>query len=130
MDSSLSCAYYGGRYAKHEGNYRGKVGAQLWVKAIKQANMLNLDSLPDAYAQNDDAALVQFILYTSSGEKHFLGSDGALPDPLFKLYIWIATHESALTLRPAANSIHFATYVQRELPAPPISTRRSVAPAN
>ncbi len=130
MDSSLACTYYGGEQARRQGYYRGKVPARFWREAVRQLNLLPLDSLHGTYPQNPDAALVQFILYTSSGEKRFLGADGALPTPLFKLYVWIVTHDSALTLRPAADSIRFATFAQRGLPAPPAPTRRVAPPAN
>ena len=121
MDSSLSCAYYGGEFARHRGYYRGTVTDQLWQEAVNQTNRLQLDSLSETYAQNADMPRVRFILYTSGGKKHFQGSDGALPSPLFKLYVWIATHDSALTLHPAADTIHFDPFVQRGLPDPHLS---------
>ncbi len=132
MDSSLSCAYYGGKYAKHEGYYRGKVSEQLWLEALKQLNLLNLDSLPANYEQNADMPLVQFIIYTSSGERHLLGSDGFLPGPLFRLYSWVARNDSALTIRPVNDSIYFGTYVQQQrmLPAPSVFSRDPATPAN
>ena len=130
LDSSLACTYYGGDHARRQGYYRGKAPARFWREAVRHLNLLPLDSLPSTYAQNPDAALVQFVLYTSSGKKHFLGADGTLPKPLFKLYVWIVTHDSALMLRPAADSIRFDTFVQRGLPAPPVSTRQLAPPAN
>ncbi|WP_394343396.1 DUF6438 domain-containing protein [Hymenobacter perfusus] len=128
MDSSLFCAYYGGEFARHRGNYRGKVTEQLWLAAVNQINQLHLDSLPDTYAQIDDAPQVQFILYTSDGKKHFLGSDGALPEPLLKIYTWVVRKDSVLALHPAPDSISFDTFVQRPFPPPPANYRRNFLP--
>ncbi|MCA8830765.1 DUF6438 domain-containing protein [Hymenobacter pini] len=128
MDSSLFCTYYGGEFARHRDNYRGKVTEQFWMEAVNQINQLHLGSLPDTYAQMEDAAQVQFILYTSKGKKHFLGSDGALPEPLFKIYTWVIRKDSVLALRPVPDSISSDTFVQRPLPPPSANHRRNFHP--
>lgn len=126
IDSSLSIKYHGVKNVPRIGHFQSTVSKELWNEINSRFSIL-LNTPSDSCWSTSDLQILELIVYTKNGVRHYRGERNCLPDSVMHLCTWIQS-VAENTLMAESDEFEIETRTEDPLPLPDMDTAWQVPP--
>jgi len=121
FDSTLNCSFYGGKYFKKRGFFRGRITSEFWEdvnKKLANADFKDADSTDNISMA--DAPYLEVSISAGSYKKRIVRCTCGKKTPLLDTLEWILKNYDQASLMKSNDSVRFETTYQYPLKFPPM----------
>jgi hypothetical protein len=130
IDSTLTYTFFGGKYAKKKGFFKGVVSRDFWDTLNQKFERIQYRNLDTLYNSSVDDLAIECYLMEGQERKSIYGQDMSMPDSLREVLYWVLNSYEKIDLMKV-DTLFFQTEIQyRNRPIPHVKLLKFIPPEN